>query len=147
MTTSSKPLRSGWGYTGEMQPRNQIHRHGLIATLPLALLLAACGAGASPTSSSHSIPTPTPVPTPSVPATTPTPSPTPSAPVVANPLAVVGSQNAGIGPYTLGLVNAKGIVVASVTADTLSDYYSVGDPAITSTSDSRLYYEDGEHQH
>ena len=143
MTTSSKPLRSGRRYTGEMQPRNQIHRHGLIATLPLALLLAACGAGASPTSSSHSIPTPTPVPTPSVPATTPTPSPTPSAPVVANPLAVVGSQNAGIGPYTLGLVNAKGIVVASVTANTPSDYYSVGDPAITSTSDSRLYYEDG----
>jgi hypothetical protein len=56
---------------------------------------------------------------------------------------VVGSQNAGIGPYTLGLVNAQGIVVAAVTANTPSDYYSSGDPAITSTSDSRLYYEDG----
>jgi hypothetical protein len=134
MTTSSKPLWSGWGYTGEMQPRNQIHRHGLIATLPLALLLAACGAGGSPSSPSRSTPTPTPV---------PTPSPTPSAPVVANPLAVVGSENAGIGPYTLGLVNAQGIVVAAVTANTPSDYYSSGDPAITSTSDSRLYYEDG----
>ena len=108
-----------------MQPRNQIHRHGWIATLPLALLLAACGAGASPSSPSRSTPTPTPVPTPSVPATTPTPSPTPSAPVVASPLAVVGSENAGIGPYTLGLVNAQGIVVAAVTANTPSDYYSV----------------------
>ena len=127
-----------------MQPRSQSHRHGLIATLPLALLLAACGAGASPSSPSRSTPTPTPVPTPSVPATTPTPSPTPSAPVVASPLAVVGSENAGIGPYTLGLVNAKGEVVATVTANTPSDYYSVGgDPGITSTSDSRLYYEDG----
>ena len=126
-----------------MQTRNRNRRHGLIATLPLALLLAACGAGASPSSPSRSTPTPTPVPTliptPSVPATTPTPSAT----VVANPLAVVGSENAGIGPYTLGLVNAQGIVVAAVTANTPSDYYSGGDPAITSTSDSRLYYEDG----
>ena len=127
-----------------MQPRNRSHRHGLIATLPLALLLAACGAGASPSSPSRSTPTPTPAPTPSVPATTPTPSPTPSASVVASPLAVVGSENAGIGPYTLGLVNAKGEVVATVTANTPSDYHSVGgDPGITSTSDSRLYYEDG----
>lgn len=143
MTISTKAVWSGWGYIGEMQPRNQIHRHGLIATLPLALLLAACGAGASPSSPSRSTQTPTPVPTPSVPATTPTPSPTPSAPVVASPLAVVGSQNAGVGPYKLGLVNAQGIVVAAVTATTPSDYNSVGDPGITSTSDSRLYYEDG----
>jgi len=126
-----------------MRPRSHNHCRDWIATLPLALLLAACGAGASPSSASRSIPTPTPVPTPGVPATTPTPSPTPSTPVVANPLAVVGSENAGIGPYTLGLVNAQGIVVAAVTATTPSDYYSSGDPAITSTSDSRLYYEDG----
>ncbi len=126
-----------------MQPRNRSHLHGLITTLPLALLLAACGAGASPTSSSHSTPTPTPVPTPSVPATTPTRSPTPSAPVIGSPLAVIGSENVGIGPYTLGLVNAQGTVVAAVTATTPSDYYSGGDPMTTSTSDSRLYYEDG----
>ena len=148
MATLTKPPVSKGGVSpGEMQPRSHNHRHGLIATLPLALLLAACGAGASPSSPSRSTPTPTPVPTlvptPSVPATTPTPSPTPSATVVANPLAVVGSENAGIGPYTLGLVNAQGIVVAAVTANTPSDYYSGGDPAITSTSDSRLYYEDG----
>ena len=143
MTISTKPPVIGGVNAGEMQPRSHNHRHGLIATLPLALLLAACGAGASPSSPSRSTPTPTPVPTPSVPATTPTPSPTPSATVVANPLAVVGSENAGIGLYTLGLVNARGIVVAAVTANTPSDYYSDGDPSITSTSDSRLYYEDG----
>ncbi|HEY6469828.1 MAG TPA: hypothetical protein VI434_08660 [Candidatus Dormibacteraeota bacterium] len=56
---------------------------------------------------------------------------------------MVASENVGIGPYTLGLVNANGIVVSTVTANTPSDYYSGGDPAITSTSDSRLYYEDG----
>jgi hypothetical protein len=79
--------------------------------------------------------------------TTPTssipPATTPTATVVANPLAVVGSPTAGVGPYTLGLVNAKGIVVAAVTANTPSDYGSTSDPSLTSTSDSRLYYEDG----
>jgi hypothetical protein len=102
-----------------------------------AVGLAACGSAAvrPPTLALTVVPTPT-----AVPATTPIPSP----PVVANPLAVVGSENAGIGAYTLGLVNAGGTVVAGVTANTPSDYYSVGgNPSITSTSDSRLYYEDG----
>ncbi len=148
MTTQTKaPVIKGGVDAGEMHPGNRNHRHGLVATLPLALLLAACGAGISPSSVSRSTPTPTPVPTltptPSVPATTPTPSPTPSAPVAANSFAVVGSQNAGIGPYTLGLVNAQGIVAAAVTSNGPSDYYSDGDPPITSTSDNRLYYEDG----
>jgi hypothetical protein len=141
VTISTKPPVIGELSTGEIQPRNHDHPRDWIATLPLALLLAACGAGASPSSPSRS--TATIIPTPSVPATTPTPTPTPSAPVVANPLAVVGSENVGTGPYTLGLVNAQGIVVAAVTANTPSDYYSGGDPGITSTSDSRLYYEDG----
>ncbi len=143
--TTSKPLWSGRGYTGEMQSRNRYDGHGLIATLPLALLLAACGAGASRSSSpSRFTPTPMPVPSPSAPATTPMPSPTPSAPVAADSFAVVGSsQNAGTGPYTLELVNAQGIVAAAVTANPPSDYYWGGDPTIISTSDGRLYYEDG----
>ena len=102
-----------------MQPRSHNHRSDWIATLPLAVLLAACGAGASPSSPARSTSTPTPVPTPSVPATTPTPRPTPSAPVIGSPLAVIGSENVGIGPYTLGLVNAQGTVVAAVSATTL----------------------------
>jgi hypothetical protein len=149
VTTPTKaPVNKGGVDATEMQPRNRSHRHGLVATLPLALLLAACGAGASPSAASHSTPTPTPIPTPvstpsAVPSTPPTPSPTPSAPVVANPLAVVASPNGFSGPYTLGLVNAKGIVVATVTAKNPSDYWVGGDPTITSTSDTRLYYEDG----
>ena len=142
-TLTRPPVVKGGVRPGELQRRSHNHRRGWIATFPVALLLAACGAGGSPNSPARSTPTPTPVPTPSVPATTPTPSPTPSAPVVANPLAVIGSQNADTGPYKLGLVNAQGVVVAAVTANTPSDYYSTGDPNITSTSDSRLYYEDG----
>ena len=63
MTISTKPPVIGDVITGEMQPRNQDHRHVLIATLPLALLLAACGGGTSPSSPSRSTPTPTATPT------------------------------------------------------------------------------------
>jgi hypothetical protein len=41
------------------------------------------------------------------------------------------------------LVNAQGIMAAAVTANPPSDYYFDGDPTIVSTSDSRVYYEDG----
>jgi hypothetical protein len=125
-----------------------------VARLPVsigatsALLgLAACGSPAvAPTARPTLAPTAaaTIAPTPSaVPATTPTPGPAPTATVLASPLAVVGSQNLGIGPYTLGLVNAQGRVVATATADTPSGYVSESGPPITSSSDSRLYYEDG----
>jgi hypothetical protein len=62
----------------------------------------------------------------------------------ANPLAVVGAPPTNVGPYTLGLVNAKGTVVATVTGTTPSDYAFTAVPALTSTSDSRLYYENGD---
>lgn len=109
----------------------------IIGTTIAAVGLAACGSTAvtpptvRPTLALTVAPTPS-----AVPATTPTPSTT-----VVAPLAVVGSQNAGIGPYALGLVNTQGDVVASVTANTPTVLN--GGVAITSTSDSRLYYEDG----
>jgi hypothetical protein len=98
--------------------------------------LAACGAGASPSPPSRSTPTPTQlptlIPTPSeVPATTPAPSPTPTGAVVVSPLAVVADTPAGVGPYTLGLVSAEGIVVATATGNTPSNFYATGDPALT----------------
>jgi hypothetical protein len=86
-----------------MQPRNKIHSHGLIGTVPLALLLAACGTTAATTAHSSS-PTPTPtattilLPTPS-PTAVPTPAPEP-------PLALFFG-----GPCVGGLkvVNAQGV--------------------------------------
>ncbi len=108
--------------------------------------LAACSSSVTPTErpatptvvpSSTATPTPTPTATPTASAT-----PTPSAmPVPGDALAVVGSENVGIGPYTLGLVNTQGVVVAAVTANTPSVLN--GGVAITSTSDNRLYYENG----
>jgi hypothetical protein len=93
-----------------MQPRSRSHRHRLIATLPLAFLLAACGAGASPSSPSRSTPTPTPVPTP-----VPTPSPTP---VPAPPLVVTAPCNGCLGTggtaVQLTLVGEDGRVAATV---------------------------------
>ena len=65
VTISAKPpVIKGGVDAGEMQPRNQNHRHGLIATLPLAVLLAACGTGATRSS-------PSPPPQPQLPAATP----------------------------------------------------------------------------
>ena len=60
VTISTKPPVIGGVNAGEMQPRTRNRRHGLIATLPLALLLAACGGGTSP--SSHHDPGPDPQP-------------------------------------------------------------------------------------
>ena len=59
----------------------------------------------------------------------PTPSPSPT--VDAAPLAVVGSENLSTGPYTLGLVNAQGIVVAAVTANNPSDFDAESGPPLT----------------
>jgi hypothetical protein len=82
VTTPTKALViKGRADAGEMQPRNRSHRHGLIATGPLAVLLAACGTTAATTTHSSS-PAPTPtattilVPTPS-PTAVPTPAPEP----------------------------------------------------------------------
>jgi hypothetical protein len=96
VTISTKPPVIGGVNSGEMQPRSHNHRHGLIATLPLAILLAACGAGASPSSPSRSTPTPTPVPTPS-PTAVPTPAPEP-------PLALFYQ-----GQGAMEVVNAQGV--------------------------------------
>ncbi len=76
-------------------------------------------------------------------AASPTPSSTPTG--VVSPPAAVGAPRGGdgAGPYVLGLVNAAGKVVASVTATTPSDFGPGNDPSLTSTSDSRLHFEDG----
>jgi hypothetical protein len=77
-----------------MQPGNQNRRHGLIATLPLAVLLAACGTTAATTTHSSS-PTPTPTAT-TTPAATITPLPVP-------PLAVLSQGQ------ELKVVNSQGV--------------------------------------
>jgi hypothetical protein len=112
-----------------MQPRNKIHSHGLIATVPLALLLAACGTTAATTAHSSS-PTPTPtattilVPTPS-PTAVPTPAPEP-------PLAVFfggpDSQQGGLevangqGVEQWGLTNVQEGQLFGLTAKQASNY-------------------------
>src|ERR1039457_1506663 len=83
-----------------MQPRNRNRRHGLIATLPLALLLAAFGTGASPSSPSRSTPTPTPVPT-----LVPTPSPTAVPTPAPEPPLALFYQGQG----AMEVVNAQGV--------------------------------------
>jgi hypothetical protein len=103
VTISTKPPVLGGVDAGEMQPRNQSHRHGLIATLPLALLLAACGAGAAPSSAPRSTPTPVPSATP---APTPVPTPSPTAvptPLPEPPLAVLSKGR------DLKVVNSQGV--------------------------------------
>jgi hypothetical protein len=82
-------------------------------------------------------------PTLSIPLASASPSATPSTTVIASPLVVVASPPASVGPYTLGLVDAEGRVFATATGNTPNDYTLTADPALTSTSDSRLYYEDG----
>ena len=123
----------------------------IIATAIAALGLAACAStpGTPPTASPTSSPTvaAASAPTASIAAATaaasPTLSPTPTG--VMSPFAAVGAPRGadGAGPYVLGLVNAAGKVVASVIATTPSDFGAVDDPPLTSTSDSRLYFEDG----
>ena len=71
------------------------------------------------------------------------PTPSPTAHAIASPLAAVGAPPGTVGPYVLGLVNAAGKVVASVTATTPSNYALFTGPPLTDTSDSRLYFEDG----
>ena len=109
MTTSSKPsMIKGGVYAGEMQPRIHNHRHGLIAILPLALLLAACGAATSPAT------TPTPTPTATVTATpTLIPTPTPTAaptPTPEPPLAVLTDSSGN-----LKVINGQGVTQWSLT--------------------------------
>ena len=124
-------------------------RTTVIATAIAALGLAACGSTAAPTVTSTVAPTiaATSAPTASIAPATAAASSTPSsAPTgVVSPLAAVGAPRGadGAAPYVLGLVNAAGKVVASVTATTPSDFAAVSDPPLTSTSDSRLYFEDG----
>ena len=124
-------------------------RNTVIATAIAGVGLAACGSTAAPTVNSTVAPTvAAPLGTdcfdaPATPAVSPTPSSPPTG--VVSPLAAVGAPRGGdgAGPYVLGLVNAAGKVLASVTATTPSDFEAVSDPPLTSTSDSRLYFEDG----
>jgi hypothetical protein len=90
-----------------MQPRNQNHRHGLIATVPLALLLAACTTTAATTAhSSSSAPTPSPSGNPTTPTPTLVPTPSPTAaptPAPEPPLAVLSQGQ------ELKVVNTQGV--------------------------------------
>lgn len=93
-----------------MELRNQNRRRGLIATLPLSLLVAACGAtGASTSSPSTPTGTPTPsspltAPTTPAPTTIPTASPTPvPTPLPVPPLAVLSYGQ------ELKVVNSQGV--------------------------------------
>jgi hypothetical protein len=124
VATLTKPPVIGGVNAGEMQPRNRNRRHGLIATLPLALLLAACGTGASPSSPSRSTPTPTPVPT-LVPTPSPTaiPTPAPEPPLALfyqgqGAMEVVNAQ----GVEQWGLTNAQEGQLFGVTAAQASNY-------------------------
>lgn len=90
-----------------MQPRNPHHRHGLIATVPLALLLAACTTTAATTAhSSSSTPTQSPSSNPTTPTPTLVPTPSPTAvptPAPEPPLAVLSQGE------ELKVVNTQGV--------------------------------------
>jgi hypothetical protein len=92
-----------------MQHRNKTHPHGLIATVPLAVLLAACGTNAASTTHSSS-PTPTPTATTLIPTPSPTAVPTPAPEA---PLALFYSDEGamavfnGQGVEQWGLTNAQ----------------------------------------
>jgi hypothetical protein len=136
VTTPTKaPVIKGGVDAGEMQPRNQNHRHGLIATLPLAVLLAACGTGATPSSPSPSTPTPSPSSNSTTPTPTLVPTPSPTAvptPAPEPPLAVFfggpGSQQGGLevvngqGVEQWGLTNAQEGQLFGLTAKQASNY-------------------------
>ena len=113
--------------TDEMQLRNQNHRHGLIATVPLVLLLAACAAAAPGTT-----PTPTAKATASATATPPlVPTPSPTAvptPVPEPPLALFYSDEGamavfnGQGVEQWSLTNAQEGQLFGLTAKQASSY-------------------------
>lgn len=110
-------------------------RTTVITTAIAVLGLAACGSTATPRVLSTIAPTvaatsaPTASIDPATAAASPTPSSTPTG--VVSPLAAVGAPRGadGAGPYVLGLVNAAGKVVASVTATTPADFGAVNDPS------------------
>jgi hypothetical protein len=90
-----------------MKPTTENRRHGLIATLPLALLVAACGTAASTTKPATFPTTPTATATP-----TPSPAPTPSAvptPAPEPPLAFFVNYGAALGAQQWKVVNAQGV--------------------------------------
>jgi hypothetical protein len=108
-----------------MQPRNRNHRDGLIATLPLALLVAACGAVASPTSPATTptptaTATPTVVPTPS-PMAVPTPAPEPPLALFYTDAGAMAVFN-GHGVEQWGLTNAQEGQLFGLTPKQASNY-------------------------
>ena len=114
-TESNSPMIKGGVDAGAMHPRNRSHRHGLIATVPLALLLAACGAATSPATT----PTPTARATPTViPTASATAVPTP----VAEPALAVLSDAGVYTEYSAGnlkVVNGQGVEQWSMTNATM----------------------------
>jgi hypothetical protein len=135
VTTSSKPpMIKGGVHAGAMQPRSHNRRHGLIGTVPLALLLAACGTTAATTTHSSS-PTPTPTPT-ATPTLVPTPVPTPSEPVLG-----VLQYNAcgGCSPEGLRVINAQGATQWSLTGAQINAYLGLTGPEDTISTGLRWF--------
>ena len=115
MTISSKPpMINGGVDAGEMEPQSHNHRHGLIATLPLALLLGACGTGTSP-SSPATTPTPTAAAT-ATPTLSPTAVPTP---LPEPPLAVLSQGQ------ELKVVNSQGVEQWSLSNTAMEKIFGV----------------------
>ena len=109
----------------QFQPRNQNHRRGLIATLPVALLLAACASAGpatspTPTAKATTTATPTVVPTPS-PTAVPTSAPEP-------PLALFYSDKGAMAVFNSqgveqwGLTNAQEGKLFGLTPQQASNY-------------------------
>lgn len=86
---------------------SQNRRHGLIATLPLALIVAACGTAASTTKPATSSTSPSATATPTqIPAATPSAVPTPAP---EPPLAFFVNYGAALGAQQWKVVNAQGV--------------------------------------
>lgn len=100
-----------------MQLRNQNRRHGLIATLPLAVLLAACAAAAPATSPTTAAATPTQIPAPT-PSAVPTPASEP-------PLALFYNYSPAPGALQLEVINAKGVQQWGLTQAQEAQYFGL----------------------
>jgi hypothetical protein len=120
VTTPTKaPVITGGVDAGAMQPRNRSHRHGLIATLPLVVLLAACGAAATTTHLSSPMPTPNPTATPT-PTSAPTLIPTPIPTAAPEPPLAVLSQG-----QELKVVNTQGVEQWSLSNAAMEKIFGV----------------------
>jgi hypothetical protein len=105
-----------------MQPRTQQHRTGLIATVPLAVLLAACGATAG-TAAQSSLSTPTPIRT-ATPTQIPSPAPI-SPPPPGVPLALLYSGSPAPGALQVEAINTKGVQQWGLTQAQEAQYFGL----------------------